>query len=100
MARVTRWFAWALIPFSLLLTSALDVCAKQQTVTTLTSTPNPANPGDTVTFTATITSQQSGQSNQHCPDGTVQFQVNGADVGDPVRVTPLSLCAISGGIAN
>ena len=100
MARNNRWFAGALIAFSLLAAGVQDVHAKQQTVTTITSTPNPASPGATVTFTATVTSQQSGQSNQHCPDGTVQFQVNGANIGAPVTVTPLSLCATSGGIAS
>lgn len=99
MMRTSRLFASALVGLSLLVLGAQDVSAKQATVTTITSSPNPANPGDTVTFTATVTSQQGGQSNQHCPDGTVQFQINGANFGTPLRVSPLQLCA-NGGIAS
>ncbi len=58
--------------------------AKQQTSTTVTSDPNPSVAGQTVTLTATVVSQQSGQINQHWPDAVVQFVVNGANYGDPV----------------
>ncbi len=58
--------------------------AKQQTATTVTSDPNPSTAGQSVTLTATVASQQSGQINQHWPDGSVQFVVNGANYGDPV----------------
>ena len=98
MARTTRFLTGALIGISLMLTGAAQsVYGKQQTVTTITSSANPSNPGDTVTITATVTSQQGGQSNQHCPDGTVQFQVNGANYGSPVQVNPLQVCNGGGG---
>ena len=96
MAHTIRCLAWALIGFSLLLTGHAH--AKQQTITTITSSANPSNPGDTVTLTATVTSQQSGQSNQHCPDGVIQFQVNGANIGGPIQVNPLQVCNPGSGI--
>ncbi len=100
MTRASRLFAWALMGLSFLLAGVQHADAKQQTVTTVTASPNPSDPGATVTFTATVTSQQSGQSNQHCPDGAVQFQINGANFGVPVRVRPFNLCNTAGGIAS
>ena len=100
MARTSSRFGWFLMGLFLFLAAGQDVAAKQATVTTITTSANPSEIGRSVTITATVTSQQSGQSNQHCPDGSVQFQINGVNVGSPVRVTPLSLCAVSGGIAR
>jgi large repetitive protein len=96
MARTSSRFAWVLVGVSMFLAAAQEVHAKQATVTTITTSANPSDIGRSVTITATVTSQQSGQSNQHCPDGHVTFQINGVNVGAPVQVTPLSLCAVDG----
>ena len=100
MARIRRCFMFALVGLSFLLTGTQSLYGKQNTVTTVSSSPNPSSVGGTVTFTATVTSQQSGQSNQHCPDGVVQFQINGANYGSPVQVTPGGTnCSTPGAIA-
>src|SRR5439155_6525947 len=52
--------------------------------TTLTSSKNPSNVGDVVTFTATV----GGTS----PTGTVQFSVDGNNMGGPLN--------LSGGVAS
>ncbi|HLY62646.1 MAG TPA: Ig-like domain-containing protein [Terriglobia bacterium] len=85
--------------FAVILLFSIGMVAKQQTATTLTSSPNPSTSGESVTFTATVTSQQSGQSNQHCPDGVVQFEINGTNYGAPVQVVPPSPCGGDGGSA-
>jgi hypothetical protein len=50
------------------------------TETTLASSKNPSSFGDAVTFTATVAATKSTAT----PTGTVQFKVDGADVGSPV----------------
>ncbi|MDY3556234.1 Ig-like domain repeat protein [Gemmata sp. JC717] len=50
----------------------------------LTSSPNPSLPGESVTFTATITPNASGDP---VPVGNIQFYVNGVASGAPVPVT-------------
>ncbi|MDY3559430.1 Ig-like domain repeat protein [Gemmata sp. JC673] len=50
----------------------------------LTSSPNPSLPGESVTFTATITPNASGDP---VPVGNIQFYVNGVATGAPVPVT-------------
>ncbi len=73
--------------FTVILLFSLGVFAKQQTTTTVTSSLNPSTSGQSVTFTATVTSQQSGQPNQHSPDGTVQFTIDGANFGSPAALS-------------
>jgi hypothetical protein len=51
-----------------------------QTTTTVTASANSPLLGDTVTLTATVTSDPGAGA----PIGTVQFQVNGTNLGDPV----------------
>jgi uncharacterized repeat protein (TIGR01451 family) len=57
------------------------VVGKANTVTGVTSTPNPSMLGDPVEFTATMSSAASGMT------GTVQFRDKGANMGDPQPVT-------------
>ncbi|HLJ93103.1 MAG TPA: Ig-like domain repeat protein, partial [Gemmataceae bacterium] len=64
------------------LVAGLDVFSKVDTTTSIASSVNASMFGQAVTLTATIDSQ--GAS---APTGTVQFQVDGNDVGDPVSVT-------------
>lgn len=86
--------------FAVILLFSVGMLGKQQTSTTVTSSSNPSNSGESVTFTATVTSQQSGQSNQHCPDGTVQFEIGGVNYGEPVQVVQPSPCAGNGSPAT
>jgi len=55
------------------------------------STPEGA-PGQTITFTATVAS---GLPSPYVPTGSVQFQVNGANVGSPVPLTASDTAAFS-----
>jgi hypothetical protein len=50
----------------------------------LTCSPNPAEPGSLVTFTATLTELAPGSGP---PSGAVQFKVDGANYGAPVSLT-------------
>src|SRR5262249_6049230 len=59
------------------------------TSTVVVSSLNPATAGKPVTFTATVTA---GSPSTAAPTGTVQFQVDGANLGSPV--------ALSGGSAG
>jgi subtilase family serine protease len=56
------------------------------------------NPGDSVTFTATVTSSSSGGAT---PTGSVQFRVDGANAGPPVALSngqaTLTLSTLTGG---
>jgi parallel beta-helix repeat protein len=58
----------------------------ETTVTTVTSSANPSSFGQAVTFTATVTSDSG------TPTGTVQFKVDGTNLGTPV--------ALAGGTAT
>ncbi|GMV35625.1 MAG: hypothetical protein AMXMBFR61_01330 [Fimbriimonadales bacterium] len=58
--------------------SADHTVQKTPTTTTVVAAPNPAQVGQQVTFTATITPTPDG--------GTVQFKVDGSNVGGPVSV--------------
>ncbi|MEA3019872.1 MAG: hypothetical protein QOI47_1396, partial [Actinomycetota bacterium] len=55
----------------------------QATVTALSSSQNPSTLGQAVTFTATV----SPQSGAATPTGTVQFQVDGSNLGSPVALS-------------
>jgi hypothetical protein len=57
--------------------------------TTVTSSANPSVPGQSVTFTAAVTSSAGGRGT---PTGTVQFQIDGTNFGSPV--------SLSGGLAT
>ncbi|HLV99849.1 MAG TPA: Ig-like domain-containing protein, partial [Ktedonobacterales bacterium] len=61
--------------------------AKASTGTVVSSSVNPSIPGQTVTFTAMIEVQSPGSGT---PTGTVQFQIDGSNVGNPVSVTAAS----------
>jgi hypothetical protein len=52
-----------------------------QTATSLTATPNPADPTDDVTFTATVTNRSTGIP----PFGSVQFVIDGVQL-DPIAL--------------
>src|SRR5262249_27395575 len=54
------------------------------TSTALTSSANPSAPGQSVTFTATVTANTPGGGT---PTGTVQFQIDGINFGNPVTLS-------------
>jgi hypothetical protein len=54
------------------------------TTTSLTNDPDPSQAGEWVTFTAFVVSNSSAAAG--FPSGTVQFAVDGANVGEPVTV--------------
>jgi hypothetical protein len=61
--------------------------ATVQTAATTTSVGSPVNPsvfGQSLTLTATVSPQSSGSGT---PTGTIQFQVDGNNMGNPVRVS-------------
>ncbi|WP_215816431.1 Ig-like domain-containing protein [Pimelobacter sp. 30-1] len=62
---------------------------RAQTSTLLTSSANPTPSGGSVTFTATVSPVAPGAGS---PSGTVQFKINGANLGGPV--------ALVGGVAQ
>ena len=64
-------------------TTAIDAPIVGSTISVQASE-DPAAPGDSVTFTATVTP---GDSTNGTPTGTIQFQVAGTDVGSPVPLT-------------
>jgi MBG domain (YGX type)/Bacterial Ig-like domain (group 3)/Chlamydia polymorphic membrane protein (Chlamydia_PMP) repeat len=67
--------------------SACDIGAyefqDQATSTALGSSQNPSSSGQAVTFTATV----SPQSGTATPTGTVQFQIDGTNLGSPVTLS-------------
>lgn len=69
---------------------------KASTTTLATSSANPSLFGQTVTFTATVVSA----SGSFTPGGTVQFKVDGSNLGSPVSVSACSpspnACAATG----
>ena len=58
---------------------------KRDTLTTVSSSLNPSTYGQTVTFTATVTGTGPGAGNPS--GGSVQFKVDGANVGAPVTLS-------------
>jgi hypothetical protein len=64
------------------------------TTTTVGSGENPSNAGDSVTFTAAVTGSGG------YPTGTVQFQVDGNNVGDPAPVKILHLFKLTSNFAT
>ncbi|MDX6578050.1 MAG: hypothetical protein QOE96_4003, partial [Blastocatellia bacterium] len=82
--------------------SALDVArtfniAKAATSTAVTSSVNPSSSGQSVTFTATVTSTAGA------PTGTVQFKDNGVNLGSTVivngsGVAQLTTSSLTGGV--
>ncbi|MEP7339275.1 MAG: proprotein convertase P-domain-containing protein, partial [Acidobacteriota bacterium] len=65
------------------------VCAKANTITTITSSANPSIVGQAVTFTATVAPAGAAT-------GTVQFKDNGNALGAPVAVSASGNVALSG----
>jgi hypothetical protein len=63
--------------------------AKAVTTTTLTSSVNPSGLGQTVTFTATITSAAG------TPSGTVRFTIDGTNQSTPRHLTSLGIVTVS-----
>ena len=63
--------------------TSINVTRHSSTTTLTASTPGGA-PGQTVTFTATVSG---GLPAPNLPTGSVQFQVNGANVGSPVLLS-------------
>src|SRR5207244_9006304 len=63
--------------------SGSQVVNKASTSTALTSSTNTSVFGQAVTFTATISVTAPGAGT---PSGTVQFQIDGGNVGSPVNV--------------
>jgi hypothetical protein len=59
--------------------------------TTLANTPGSPNAGALFTLTATVTGVPSGSS----PTGTIQFAINGANVGSPVPVSLLGTASLN-----
>ena len=59
------------------------------TTTTLTSVPNPSTFGQNVTFTATVAATTG------IPTGTVQFSIDGANVGAPVALDAAGVATYS-----
>jgi hypothetical protein len=70
---------------------------KPNTTTALVSSPNPSNPGETVTLTATVAPVPPGTGT---PTGTVQFQLNGANFGAPVALFGGSASLGAASLAN
>ncbi len=64
-------------------TTTIDVSAVS-TTTSIQASEEPAKPGDSVTFTAAVTPQD---SNNGTPTGTIQFQVDGTNAGSPIPLT-------------
>ena len=56
------------------------------TMTAVSSSENPSNYGQSVTFTATVTNTATGTA----PTGSVQFVVDGSNFWSPVALTPSS----------
>jgi len=73
-----------------------QVVNKRNTLTTVSSSLNPSVYGQNVTFTATVTGTGAGAGNPS--GGSVQFKVDGVNVGSPVALTAGS--ASSGAINN
>jgi hypothetical protein len=62
--------------------TVIEGSAVQATTTGLVSSADPSTFGLPITFTATVATDPSGAT----PDGSVQFAVDGTDVGDPVTL--------------
>ncbi|MFL6282222.1 MAG: FG-GAP-like repeat-containing protein [Pyrinomonadaceae bacterium] len=63
--------------------------AKANSATTVSSSTNPSTSGQSVTFTATVTSTAG------TPTGTVQFKVDGTNLGSPVAINASGTASIS-----
>ncbi len=72
-------------------TASLNVTQHATTASLVASTPAGA-PGQTITFTATVAG---GLPSPYLPTGSVQFQVNGVNVGSPVLLTAKDAAAFS-----
>ena len=64
--------------------------AKSATTTAVSSSKNPSESGETVTFTATVSSVNG------TPTGTVQFKDNGGNIGGPQTLNGSGVATISG----
>jgi hypothetical protein len=67
-------------------TTITDTISPRATVTSVSSSANPSNVGQAVTFTATVTGSGAGAGDPSGV-GTVQFAIDGANVGGPVALT-------------
>jgi CSLREA domain-containing protein len=63
--------------------------AKAETATAVSSSANPSTSGQSVTFTATVTSAAGA------PTGTVQFKVDGTNLGSPVALNASGTASVS-----
>jgi uncharacterized delta-60 repeat protein len=71
-------------------TGALTV-SKAATATAVSSSTNPSTSGQSVTFTATVTSP----NGEGTPPGTVQFKVDGTNLGSPVTLNASGSASVS-----
>ena len=67
--------------FGYQLTAPPAQCGNCNTSCVLTADKNPANVGDTVIFTATITNSDGSPTRGAAPEGAVTFRVDGAEIG-------------------
>jgi hypothetical protein len=77
------------VPFDQVVSPPPPIAATSTTVSGATVPPGPANTsvyGQAVTFTATVSVAPS-QSAATAPDGTVQFSIDGTNLGGPVPLT-------------
>ena len=82
------------VVFAGLTTAVLPVSSaakNKDTITTLTSTPNPSVMGSAVTLSAVVTVTQGSGS----PTGTVAFTSNGSAIGTPCTLDANGTCSIS-----
>jgi hypothetical protein len=63
--------------------------AKAATATAVSSSPNPSTSGQSVTLTATVTSSAG------TPTGTIQFKVDGTNLGSPVSLDASGTASVS-----
>jgi hypothetical protein len=57
------------------------------TSTSVTTSAQPAQPGEPVTFTAAVKADKPSGPEPPLPEGTVQFRLDGRDLGDEVKLT-------------
>ena len=67
-------------------TTITDRISPRATVMSVSSSANPSNVGQTVTFTATVTGTGAGAGNPSGV-GTAQFAIDGVNVGGPVALS-------------
>ena len=83
-------------PASAQATTKIDVSAVA-TTTSIRSSENPARPGNSVTFTATVSPAQSVNG---VPTGTIQFQIDGSRAGSAIELVNGSASLTSPALAS